>query len=501
MSITTGEQLTTRLRQVLARHETSPEFDLAAETEALLASVGAAPDESGGALSFYGADPIVPSVVRFGAMSAVLLAAKSLQIASIWRTRTGEGQDVHVDVRKALRRFSPFIDGRWELLNGYAGGMYSNLDDAVGGAMYASRDGKWFMPTNPYPCLYRQMLELLNVPGSEQSIKEAIARWDGDALEQEAVKAGVVLPMARTLEQVMSLDVYAGGLCDMPLILVEKIGDTAPKPFTGNPSAPLSGVRALGLGHVIAGASVGRMLSLHGADVLNVWNPHDWEHDVFLNTSHVGMRSTTLKLKDASARAKFHELAADADIFFANRRFDYLTRLGLSAQEMCANHPGLIHTNLLYCNPPGHPWDDRVGFDVSSGFAMGMDCLEGTKEKPEFPPIFVVNDYVASWLAAIGALQALKRRAIEGGSYKVSVSICRTTLWLISMGIFDKVYARTKAGSSDEHLYVEPEQFTAETPMGTYTGVAEMVGMSNTPGRYRFPREPRGAAKPEWLKD
>lgn len=501
MSIICGESLTKQLEHTLVNRDTSPDFDHAGETEAMLGSIGASSSESGGTLSFYGADPIVPSVVRFGAMSAVSLAAKSLQIASIWKMRTGEGQDIHVDVRKALRRFSPFIDGRWELLNGYPGGMYSNLDDAVAGQIYQSKDGRFFMPANPYPGLYRRFLELLNIPGSPESIRAAIAQWDGEALEQAAVKAGVVLPMSRSLQQIMAMDVYTQGLRDMPLISVEKIGDAPPRPFSDNPTAPLSGVRALGLSHVIAGASIGRTLALHGADVLNVWNPQDWEHDVFLNTAHVGMRSTTLNMKEAAARARFDRLAAGADIFFANRRFDYLGRHGLTAEEMCAANPGLIHTNAYYCNPPGHPWDNRVGFDVSSGFALGLDCLEGSDDKPEFPPIFVVNDYVVSWLAAIGALQALKRRATEGGSYKVTVSLCRTTLWLISMGVFDKAYARATAGSSDQHLYVEPDQFTAETPMGTYTGVTEMIEMSKTPGSYRFPREPRGAAKPEWLKD
>jgi crotonobetainyl-CoA:carnitine CoA-transferase CaiB-like acyl-CoA transferase len=501
MSIASGDSLTRRLEHNLAHRDTHAEFDLAGETESLLESIGGSSSESGGKLSFHGADPIVPSVVRFGAMSAVSLAAKAIQVAAIWRLRTGEGQDIHVDVRKALRRFSPFIDGRWETLNGYSGGMYSNLDSAVAGAMYQTKDGKWFMPTNPYPGIYRRMLELLGIPGSPESIRNAIATWESAALEAAAVKAGVVLPMARSLQQVIALDAYTQGLRDLPLISVERIGDAPARPFSRNPTTPLSGIRALGLGHVIAGASIGRSLALHGADVLNVWNPQDWEHDVFLNTSHVGMRSTTLRLKDTPARGTFMALAKGADIFFSNRRFDYLARHGLTAEELCEASPGLIHTNVLYCNPPGHPWADRVGFDVSSGFAMGLDCLEGSDDKPEFPPIFVVNDYVASWLAAIGALQALKRRAVEGGSYKVTVSICRTTLWLISMGIFDKAFARRVAGSTDEHFYVEPEQFTVETPMGTYTGVSEMVEMSRTPGHYRFPREPRGAAKPQWLKD
>jgi crotonobetainyl-CoA:carnitine CoA-transferase CaiB-like acyl-CoA transferase len=499
MSIESGESLTKQLKYNLANRQTSTEFDHAGETEALLASIGASASESGGALSFYGSDPIVPCTVRFGAAAAVALAAKALQIASIWRMRTGEGQDIQVDVRKSLRRFSPFAEGRWELLNGYAGGVYSNVDQHVGGEMYQSKDGKWFFPENPYPGTYRRFLELLNTNGSHASVAKAISQWHSSDLEQAAVKAGVTFPMARSLPEIMAMDVYTHGLRDMPLISVERIGDSPRKPFTKNPTTPLSDIRALGLAHVIAGASIGRSLALHGADVLNVWNPQDWEHDIFLNTSHVGMRSTTLSLKAPASRAKFLELMSGADVFFSNRRFDYLARYGLTAEEMCAANPGLIHTNVLFCNAPGHPWSDRVGFDVSLGFALGLDTLEGTDEKPEFPSIYVVNDFVGSWLATIGTLQALKRRAVEGGSYKVTVSLSRALLWLFSMGIFDKAFAHRVAGSSEEHRYVDPEQFTVETPMGTYTGVTEMVAMSKTPGSYRFPREPRGAAKPAWL--
>ena len=35
------------------------------------------------------------------------LAAKAILIAKIWKERTGEGQDIHVDVRKALRPKTP----------------------------------------------------------------------------------------------------------------------------------------------------------------------------------------------------------------------------------------------------------------------------------------------------------------------------------------------------------------------------------------------------------
>jgi crotonobetainyl-CoA:carnitine CoA-transferase CaiB-like acyl-CoA transferase len=110
-----------------------------------------------------------------------------------------------------------------------------------------------------------------------------------------------------------------------------------------------------------------------------------------------------------------------------------------------------------------------------------------------------INDFATGWLATVGILQALKRRASEGGSYRVTVSLSRTTLWLLSLGIFDKQYAQYTAGSSDEHANVEPDLFTAETPLGRYTGLTEQVAMSATPGRYAHVLEPRGSSQPEWL--
>jgi hypothetical protein len=74
--------------------------------------------DSGGKLSFYGQDPIIPSTVRFGSMAAIGLAAKAVAVAALWRSRTGEGRDISVDVRKALQRFAGFFERKWELING-----------------------------------------------------------------------------------------------------------------------------------------------------------------------------------------------------------------------------------------------------------------------------------------------------------------------------------------------------------------------------------------------
>jgi hypothetical protein len=74
-------------------------------------------------------------------------------------------------------------------------------------------------------------------------------------------------------------------------------------------------------------------------------------------------------------------------------------------------------------------------------------------------------------------------------------------LWLLSMGIFDKTYAQLTAGSTDEHTYVAPELFTAETPLGTYQGMTDQVVLPKTPGSFRTVLVPRGSSKPEWLEE
>jgi len=60
-------------------------------------------------------------------------------------------------------------------------------------------------------------------------------------------------------------------------------------------------------------------------------------------------------------------------------------------------------------------------------------------------PVKVVNDYITGWLANLGTLAALRRRAVEGGSYRVTVALTRTNLWLLSLGIFDKAFALSEA--------------------------------------------------------
>src|SRR6267154_2390157 len=493
------DRLTEALEHKLSYPATSPDIDLQEGVNQVLADIDMTTDDSGGKLSFYGQDPILPSPVRFGTMAAVGLAARSLALAALWEEATGEGQDISVDVRKALKRFYGFFDGKWETINGRppSPGGYAVSPFLTGPFFRETRDGRSVLALDIYPQLLVRTLNFLGCSPSTESINNAIRKWNAVDLEEAAAAKGLVLAMVRTNEEFRRERQYTDVLSKMPLITVEKIGESDPVPLKASDNLPLAGVRALGMGHVIAGAGMGRDMALYGADVLNIWRPRDSEIESFAWDVQVGMRSTVLD-DSKEDREKFNQLLQDADVFFANKRPGFLQKHDLDADALCAQKPGLIHAIVAMHGEEG-PWSNRPGFDEIGAAVSGLFSIEGSPTRPKQPPIVPIADNVVGWLGTTGILAALRRRAIEGGSYRVTVSLTRTVLWLLSLGIFDKAYAKATAGSTDEHTYSTPDLFTAETPLGTYQGMTDQVVLSRTPGSFRTVLVPRGSSKPEWL--
>ncbi|MBP2472141.1 crotonobetainyl-CoA:carnitine CoA-transferase CaiB-like acyl-CoA transferase [Crossiella equi] len=491
------DTLTDRVAQAVANPVSHDEFDPHAALDEVLDGLGMSAGDTGGRIEFVGADPVVPSPLRLGAAAAVALVAKSAAVAKLWRVRGGGGQDISADLRSAPHRLCPFYDRKWELLNGYPG-TSANVSPAFGFGFYRTADDRWVMPLNPYPKIKVNAQRLLGVPDDADAVAKAIGQWRGAELEEAAVEAGVVLPLLRETGEFLATEQYRTVLAGLPLVEITRIGDSEPEALPEGVAQPLEGVRALGMGHVIAGAGAGRSLALHGADVLNIWRPGETEHENTYMTANVGTRSATIDPYGAEGAARIRGLLAGSDIFYANRRPGYLGQIGLTAEEAAQVRPGIIHVTASLNGPSG-PWADRVGFDQTAGSLVGMMNLEGDGTAPALPPILVVNDYIVSWLMAAGATEALARRARDGGSYRVHVSLTRVALWILSLGVFDRDYAHATAGTGGQHAYLDPETFTADTPLGHYQGVTDQVRMSATPGRYRTVLVPKGSSRPEWL--
>ena len=225
--------LTKAIQSNLANPERSSNFDLHGALNDVLKDVGMSAADSGGKLTFYGRDPIIPSPHRFGTMAAIGLAAKAVAVAALWRHRTGEGQDIAVDVRKALRRFCGFFELKWETINGRTPTAFEDplnpfLDPNL---FHETRDGRHVVAINIYPKLAARALSLLRCNANADSVRNAILQWRADDLENAAAEAGLPFAKVRTFEEFRNEPQYTEVLSRMPLITVEKIGESEPSPF------------------------------------------------------------------------------------------------------------------------------------------------------------------------------------------------------------------------------------------------------------------------------
>jgi hypothetical protein len=248
--------LTETLQSKLGSPERSSNFDLHEGVNHVLKDIGMSTADSGGKLTFYGRDPIIPSPHRFGTMAAIGLAAKAVAIAALWRDRTGEGQDIAVDVRKALRRFCGFFELKWETINGRPPAAFADpLNPFIDPNLFhGTRDGRHVVAINIYPKLAARALSLLRSHANADSVRNAILQWRADDLENAAAEAGLPFAKVRTFEEFLNELQYTEVLSRVPLISVEKIGESEPVPFKKDGKSPLDGIRAFGMGHVIAGA-------------------------------------------------------------------------------------------------------------------------------------------------------------------------------------------------------------------------------------------------------
>ncbi|MFA9476268.1 MAG: CoA transferase, partial [Filomicrobium sp.] len=138
---------------------------------------------------------------------------------------------------------------------------------------------------------------------------------------------------------------------------------------------------------------------------------------------------------------------------------------------------------------------------VNAAGIAGLFTAEGTPDQPMLPQqVNVICDIMTGYLGAIGVKAALLRRAKEGGSYSVRVSLTQTVQFIMSLGFNDKRVFENLEGLGPEHQIVKPNLITGQTPFGELTKPGSQVEMSKTP---QFWDDPLlyvpGSCKPEWL--
>jgi crotonobetainyl-CoA:carnitine CoA-transferase CaiB-like acyl-CoA transferase len=436
-------------------------------------------------------DPILPTPFRVGTAGAATVAATGIAAADLWQHRTGRTQNIAVDVRQATAalRSAHYLK--------VGDGEVSAARNSIMG-FYPTKDGRWSYVHANFPNHRAAALKVLGCDESREAVARAVANWNAADLEEAIIAAKGAGGMVRSHAE-WADHPQAAAIAALPLMEIVKIGDSDPERLPeGN--RPLSGVRVVDITRVLAGPTCARTLAEHGADVLKISAEHLPNLGYQELDTGLGKLSTYLDLREPSNVDKLRGLIRDADVFSQGYRPGTLGTRGLAPEELAALRPGIVYVSLSAFGHTG-PFASRRGFDtviqaVSGIAARQAEIVPGKTPGPQFYPCSAI-DYCTGYLMATGAMIALKRRAEQGGSWLVRISLAQVGKWIVDLG---EVPAAALPAVPAEFTAEELKSWSMETdtPSGRLRHLKPVVQLAETPPYWARPSVPLGFHPPVW---
>ena len=182
---------------------------------------------------------------------------------------------------------------------------------------------------------------------------------------------------------------------------------------------PLSGMRVIEMGQLIAGPFTGSVLGYFGAEVIKIepitgdpvryWrltenNTSYWWHSVSRNK-----KSITLNLKSDEGRQIAKDLILKSDVLIENFKPGTLERWGMSPDDLKKDNPGLISARISGYGQTG-PRSHIPGYaSVCEGYG-GFRYVNGFPDRPPVRPNLSIGDTLAGLHAAMGVMLAYIQR-------------------------------------------------------------------------------------------
>ncbi len=438
-------------------------------------------------INFTGEDPVLATRFRLGTVGAAVLGAVGLAVSELWQLRGGRDQKISVDVRTGAMamRSNTFL----QLNGGSAGEMWGDIS-----GFYKTKDQRWMQFHCNYPHHRDGVLRVLGCSNDKDKVKSATANWLAADLDQRLADEGLCAALVRSPSE-WARHEQAIAVSNLPLMEIIKIGDSPPEPL---PKArrPLSGIRALDLSRVLAGPVCGRTLAEHGADVLRVSGAHlPYIESLLLDTGH-GKRSAHIDLRSETGLETLRKLINTADVFSQAYRPGSFQSRGFGPDDLARLRPGIVYVALSAYGHQG-PWAGRRGFDSLVQSASGLVYEESGPGAPQHLPAQAL-DYATGYLAAHGAMVALARRAREGGSYLVRLSLAQTGHWINQLGRIEDTFS-VRQLPSPTTASIQDLITQTDTQWGRLSHMAPAVNLPETPSGWDRPPVPLGSDDPVWI--
>ncbi len=226
-------------------------------------------------------------------------------------------------------------------------------------------------------------------------------------------------------------------------------------------TGPLSDLRLIEMGTLLAGPFCGQLMGDFGAEVIKVEAPgkgdpmREWgqekAHGMSLWWPVIARnkKSVTLNLREKEGQEIAREMISKADFLLENFRPGTMERWNLSYEELKKINPGLIMIRVSGYGQTG-PYSKRAGFGAVGESMGGLRYVCGDPSAPPSRMGISIGDSLAATFACIGALSALHHRERTGEGQVVDSAIYEAVLNMMESLIteYDKAgYIRERQGS------------------------------------------------------
>ena len=203
---------------------------------------------------------------------------------------------------------------------------------------------------------------------------------------------------------------------------------------------PLSGIRVIELGQLLAGPFTGAILGYFGAEVIKIEPPggdplRQWR-EVYNGTSFWyrslgrNKKSVVLDLKTENGRDVTRRLLKTADVVIENFRPGTMEKWALGPEDIKPDNPGLIYARISGYGQTG-PFSQKPGYaSVTEGYA-GFRYINGHKDEPPVRPNISLGDTVAAIHAALGVTLAIIQRYHSNEGQVVDVALYESVFNLL----------------------------------------------------------------------
>ncbi|HPT48963.1 MAG TPA: CaiB/BaiF CoA-transferase family protein [Accumulibacter sp.] len=196
---------------------------------------------------------------------------------------------------------------------------------------------------------------------------------------------------------------------------------------------PLTGLKVVELGSLIAGPFAARILAEFGAEVIKIESPDGGDplrkwRKLYQGTSlwwfvqSRNKKSVTVNLKHPAGREIVEKLVADADVVVENFRPGVLEKLGLGWNTLSALNPGLVMLRLSGFGQSG-PLAQQPGFGAIGESMGGLRYVTGFPDRPPVKTGISIGDSIAALWGVIGVLMALRHKDRSGQGQVVDVAL------------------------------------------------------------------------------